>query len=97
MSTLFPEDWYEPEDDLHRQEVEEELREEVGEGHVLKGLSVHLLAQYETTDDALFALDDGRVAQVHMTWSSKMQKNPKFPATRIFPNVEAWLSLWNAP
>jgi hypothetical protein len=96
VSIWLPEDWYEPEDDQDRQEVEEQLREEVGEGHVLKGLNVHLVARYRGTDDALFALDGGRIAQVHMTWGDEMETDPKFPATRVFPSFEAWLSFWNS-
>jgi hypothetical protein len=95
-SGAIPEDWYEPEDDQDRQEVEEQLREEVGQGHVLKGLNVHLMARCRGTDDALFALDDGRIAQVHMTWGDEMETDPKFPATRVFPSFEAWLSFWNS-
>jgi hypothetical protein len=92
----IPEGWYEPDEELHRQEMVEELQEEVGEGHVLKGLNVRLVARYRGTDDALFALDDGRIAQVHLTWSDEMETDPRFPATRVFPSFEAWLSFWNS-
>jgi hypothetical protein len=97
VSTSLPEGWFEPEEELFRQNLEAELRKEVGEGHVLKGLDVRLLAQYGPSDDALFGLDDGRVAQVHLTWSGSPEPIPRVPVTSIFKNIEEWLSFWNSP
>jgi hypothetical protein len=97
VTSRLPEDWFEPEEELFRQNLEAELRREVGEGHVLRGLGVRLLAQYGPSDDALFGLDDGRVAQVHLTWSGSPEPIPQVPITSIFKNIEEWLSFWNSP
>jgi hypothetical protein len=93
----FPENWYQPEDIQDRREVEEQLLKEVGEGHVLKGVRVQLVARRRGTGDALFALNGGRIAQVRMTWRDEMETEPKLPATTVFPNFQAWLSFWAEP
>jgi hypothetical protein len=57
---------------------------------VLAGETVRLIARRQDTDDALFALDGGRVAEVHMTWRQSTEEDPRWPATAVFPSIEDW-------
>ncbi len=70
--------------------LETQLRVETSERHVLYGVSVTLLARRADTDDALFALSDGRVAEVHLTWRSSAEPDPHWPATTIFESLDVW-------
>lgn len=49
------------------------------------------------TDDALFALDDGRVAEVHLTWRQGTEPDPRWPFTALFPSLEDWMRLAMVP
>ena len=68
-----------------------QLARELSPDHPLYGLPVRLIAR-GLGDDALFALDDGtgRVAVVHLTWSSQQQRLP-WPATQIFADLDAFV------
>ena len=91
--TLLPKEWHAPTDEKPWHGLAEQLAREVGDGHVLKGIKVQLLARRLDSDDAVFALADGRVAEVHLTWRrSGPETNPRFPATMIFRSVEEWLT-----
>lgn len=70
--------------------LERQLRIEMSDGHVLARESVRLLARREDTDDALFALTGGRVAEVHMTWRRSTEPDPHWPATAIFESLDEW-------
>lgn len=52
---------------------------------------MRLIARRDGTDDALFQLDDGRVAEVHMTWRRSRETDPRWPATAIFTSLEDWV------
>jgi hypothetical protein len=67
-----------------------ELYNEVGEGHILHGKRVSALACRRASDDVLFGLEDGRIAQVHLTWTMKTEIRPIFPETMIFSSLEEW-------
>jgi hypothetical protein len=69
---------------------EAELRKEVVPGHVLHGLAVTLIARRYDRDDALFQMQDGRVAQVHLTWKQAPEPDPRWPETVIYPSLQAW-------
>lgn len=83
--------WYRVEDAATRAGLEGQLRLEVSRGHVLHGAKVELIARRGDTDDALFALGDGRVADVHMTWSRRPERDPRWPATAVFASIEEWV------
>lgn len=59
-------------------------------GHVLFGQTVRTIARREDADDVLFGLADGRVAQVHLTWSATPGTDPRFPATTIYLSLPDW-------
>jgi hypothetical protein len=84
--TDWPETWYEPTDPRVLKNLVAQLRTEVGIGHTLKGINVRLIALRGASDDALFQLDDGRVAEVHLTWRQSAETDPRWPRTTIFHN-----------
>jgi hypothetical protein len=69
---------------------ENQLTKEVGERHALFGKSASLVARRFDTDDALFRLSSGEVAEVHLTWSRGMEPDPRWPNATIFSSLEAW-------
>jgi hypothetical protein len=91
QNEVWPEPWRPP-SDRDQQGLENQLKRELGDGHVLKGKNVRLLARRFDRDDALFALDDGQVAQVHLTWKPAPGANALWPETTVFQSVEQWRS-----
>jgi hypothetical protein len=59
--------WYGVADPAVCAVLERQLKREVGKGHVLAGKLYRLIARRDAHDDALFALADGQVAEVHIT------------------------------
>lgn len=84
------EPWYFVDDKAICAGLETQLRLEVSSLHVLYGEAVQLIARRIDTDDALFLLADGRVAEVHMTWSKRAEPDPRWPATGIFASLDDW-------
>ena len=82
--------WYPVGDAAIGAGLEGQLAVEVSHGHVLFGARVRLIARREDTDDALFALADGRVAEVHLTWKQGPEEDPRWPATAIFASLDEW-------
>lgn len=72
--------------------LDAELRREVGPGHPLHGVATRALGRRCDQDDVLFALEDGtgRVAVVHLTWTSSPPEEPPWPSARLFPSLAAW-------
>lgn len=87
-------DWLEPwhaiDDEMVAATLARQLSIEASRHHRLFGKRVHLLARRADTDDVLFALDDGRVAEVHLTWRQTAEPDPRWPATAIFDSLEKW-------
>jgi hypothetical protein len=57
-----------------------ELSKEVGPGHQLHGLTMGAFANCGACDDAIFQLEDGTWALVHLTWAGREEAEP-FPWT----------------
>ena len=70
--------------------LEKQLRREICKRHVLHGESVSLIARRADTDDVLFALAGGRVAEVHLTWRRGTEPDPRWPDTAIFASLDQW-------
>ena len=91
MEWLDP--WWSTEDyDEHFHETfRQQLEREVPPGHCLYQMPVRLIAR-GNGDDALFRLLDGsgRVAGVHLTWSTHREKLP-WPVTTIYDTLEEWV------
>lgn len=73
------------------EEMLRESREEIAPGHELHGVSIVPIGFSQQADDILVALDDGRVALVHLTWGRRPEP-PPWPRTRIFATLDAWAS-----
>lgn len=76
----------------------------MAQDHILRGYSFTAVARQEAGDDVLYLVDDGRLAQVHLTWSRQSTAN--WPSTffhdtstdfvsgiRIEASVEASMAL----
>lgn len=84
------EPWYPVDDASERAGVEAQLTATLTPRHVLFGEPVTLIGRRGDTDDALFLLADGRVAEVHLTWSEQSEMDPNWPWTAMFASLEAW-------
>ena len=71
-------------------EWESELIREIGPEHPLYQANAKLIARRFDRDDALFQLDDGRVALVHLTWSGQPQLDTRSLDLVIYESLEAW-------
>ncbi|MCE7991365.1 MAG: hypothetical protein HEP71_05265 [Roseivirga sp.] len=67
-----------------------ELKKEVHRKHRLYRLKATLIGRRQDNDDILIELEDGRIAVVHLTWTSGREKGP-WPLTHIYQNKrEFW-------
>jgi hypothetical protein len=67
----------------------QELRRELSPGHLLEGLELAPLSHSGAADDALFGAEDGRVFQVHLTFSHRTEQ-PPLPRCRIYSDADEW-------
>jgi hypothetical protein len=84
----WPPNWVAVDDPADKAGLEAELRREISPEHVLADKAVGLLGRSLASDDCLYALDDGRVAAVHLTWA--VERNPDWPSTQIYPSFDDW-------
>jgi len=87
--SAWPTGWSAIDNPEHRRLLAQELASEVGEGHVLKDVAAAPIARADGSDDYLFALEDGRVAEVHLTFANRPER-PPWPGTTMFDSLEAW-------
>jgi hypothetical protein len=90
MNIEWLEPWVPIERLAEREAIQTELHSELSASHPLFGLSVVALARRYDQDDVLFELADSRVAEVHLTWSRKPERDPRWPRTRIFASAAVW-------
>lgn len=89
---VFPEPWcdvrgHDVADESERSQLEAELRSEVAVGHVLRGTQAGAVARCRHCDDALFTIDDGRFAAVHLSYPKEAPDRPPWPITEV---CEKW-------
>jgi hypothetical protein len=89
MDVEWLEPWYEA-SDRERKMLEEEARREIHPNHVLWRIPLSLLARRRDQDEALFLLPDGRVAQVHLTWTRRREVSI-CPTTDVYGSLEEWV------
>lgn len=85
----WPAGWSAIDSDAKRAWLEDELKREMPPGHVLFEASLAVLARRESQDDYVFALPDGRLATVHLTWA--VETRPAWPRTTIHTDFDGWL------
>jgi len=90
MEIKWLEPWAPIEHPEEREALQAELHSELGASHPLFRLSVVALARRCDQDDVLFELSDSRVAEVHLTWGCKPERDPQFPRTTIFSSATVW-------
>lgn len=74
-----------------REAMQSELHSELCASHPLFALSLVAIGRRYDQDDVLFELADGRVAEVHLTWSRGPERDPRWPRTAIFASVAVWV------
>jgi hypothetical protein len=82
----------EPWSPLNEEQAESLVREaerEISTRQPLRGLSLVPIARSRLADDVLFKLDDGRVTDVHLTWS-RSPEPPPFPRCRVYSSFDEW-------
>ncbi|SDH01268.1 hypothetical protein SAMN05216338_1004283 [Bradyrhizobium sp. Rc2d] len=89
MEEVWTAPWYAVIDKHVCKAWEDELRKEIGPEHPLWNCGLRLIARRDDRDDAIFLVGDGRVAEVHLTWSGKPERSP-WPRTAIFANMGQW-------
>ena len=77
--------------------LEAQLRREISPRHLLAAETVRAIARRQDMDTVLFALDGGRVAEVHLTWSRCTEIDPRWPGCAIFGSLEEWQRTSMAP
>lgn len=82
--------WYAVDDAQVREVLERQLKLECSRDHVLFGGNCRLIARRDGSDDALFALADGRVAEVHLTWRKSAEPDARWPVTAVFTSLDQW-------
>ena len=66
-----------------------EVRIELSRGRPLFGAILTAIGASRRANDVLFGLNDGRVADVHLTWRRAAEQNP-WPSHRIYASFEEW-------
>jgi hypothetical protein len=90
MNIVWLEPWAPIEQPDRREAMQAELRVELCAPHALYGLSVVALARRDDQDDVLFELAEGRVAVLHLTWSRKPERDPRWPRTTMSLSLAGW-------
>ncbi|MGD9127328.1 MAG: hypothetical protein PVH19_08095 [Planctomycetia bacterium] len=77
----------------YAQNLEDELKREVTDSHVLWGCKAKAIAQRIDTDDVLFEVDcgEGSYAVVYLTWKGRPEMGHRWPVVRLFKSFEAWV------
>ena len=91
MNVVWLIPWHPVEDAGARSGLLAELRRELPRGHVLAGVRLTAIGARQDCDDVLFALDDGRVAVVHLTWSGRTEPVSDHPWTVLFDSMERFV------
>jgi hypothetical protein len=73
-----------------------ELKNELAPDHPLYSVELHPLGHSGPSDDAIFKADDGRIFQVHLTWTGKTEKAP-WPRSRTFASTAEWVETMMRP
>jgi hypothetical protein len=67
-----------------------ELKRELSPGHPLEELELVPLGHSSAADEVLFETQDGRVFQVHLTFSRRTEQRP-LPRCRAYSDAAQWV------
>lgn len=73
---------------MEREGLASEIARELAEGHILKRRAFTVIARRDDQDDVLLALDDGEIAEMHLSWAR--ETSPNFPGAMLFVDFAAW-------
>jgi hypothetical protein len=90
MAQEWLEPWYRLDNDEQRLSLEQELQRELSERHALWKKAVMIIARRADQDDILVRMPDGKVAEVHLTWSRRTESDPRWPRTKIYGTIDEW-------
>jgi len=68
----------------------QELKRELSRGHPLADLDLVPLGHSGAADDVLFEAKDGRVFEVHLTFSRRGER-PPWPGYQVYSNADEWV------
>jgi hypothetical protein len=83
----LPEGWH-PAESRAAKAAETELTRELHHSHALYGLKTMAIARRRDSDEWLFLLESGQVAQVHLTYA--VESTSAWPRSRIFSDESQW-------
>ena len=87
-------EWLEPssrlDSDQQRLWLEQELQRELSSQHVLWKKALTVIARRADQGDILVCMPDGKVAEVHLTWSGRTESDPRWPRTQIYGTIDEW-------
>lgn len=88
--------WLEPWDSLCTDPnfFENEFYTEVGEQHILYDRKVTVTGRRYDCDDFLFQVHDSEYgfAVVHLTYSKMREKDPNYPRTKLYKDLNDWIN-----
>jgi hypothetical protein len=68
-----------------------ELKKELCAAHVLYNKELEIVARRRDRDEYLFWLiNEGKFAQVHLTWRGSVEPDPFWPVTTIYDSFSVW-------
>jgi hypothetical protein len=89
----WPGGWFDP-TEKECLGLERELQKELGSKHELKDRSARLIARRRDSDEALYELEGGQVAQAHLTWRKSSEPDPRWPVCSVFESRDEWRQFW---
>ncbi|HVY83586.1 MAG TPA: hypothetical protein VG943_00510 [Caulobacterales bacterium] len=66
----------------------EDISNALSPTHILRGRAFRVLARRSDADDVLLQLDDGEVAEMHLSWAS--QVSASFPGAILYVDLDQW-------
>ena len=87
MSAVWPMGWRSIIDG-ERDALASQILSELTPDHILFSRQFTPIARRDDQDDVLLQLDDGEIAEMHLTWSK--QVSPSFPGAILYVDVNAW-------
>ncbi len=83
----WPPGWR-PVDEAEGEGLARQLRAELAPAHILRGRTFKVLGRRDDADDVLLRLDDGEIAEMHMTWAK--QASHRFPGVLLYLDFTDW-------